>query len=80
MPPAGGDEPLAIGYLFLLQRLREHLRYRADRGYVDAAKLIADLRAEVAAQVEAGNVDGRMLAAYNHTTTRGSHGSRAWQK
>jgi hypothetical protein len=62
MPPAGRDEPLAIGYLFLLQRLLEHLRYRTDRGYVDAAKLIADFQADVVAQVEAGNVDGCMLA------------------
>ena len=62
MPPAGKDEPLAIGYLFLLQRLLEHLRYRTDRGYADAAKLIADFQVDVVAQVEAGNVDGRMLA------------------
>src|SRR5713226_6770278 len=62
MPPAGMDEPLAIGYLFLLQRLLEHLRYRTDRGYADAAQLIADFQADIVAQVEAGNVDGRMLA------------------
>src|SRR5258708_4691151 len=62
MPPAGKDEPLAIGYLFLLQRLLEHLRYRTDRGYADANQLIADFQADVVAQVEAGNVDGRMLA------------------
>lgn len=62
MPPAGKDEPLAIGYLFLLQRLLEHLRYRTDRGYADAAKLIADFQVDVVAQVEAGNVDGCMLA------------------
>jgi hypothetical protein len=62
MPPAGKDEPLAIGYLFLLQRLLEHLRYRTDRGYADAAKLIADFQADVVAQVEAGHVDGCMLA------------------
>ena len=62
MPPAGQDEPLAIGYLFLLQRLLEHLRYRTDRGYADASQLIADFQADVVAQVEAGNVDGRMLA------------------
>src|SRR5579859_2960882 len=61
MPPAGKDEALAIGYLFLLQRLLEHLRYRTDRGYANAAKLIADFQADVVAQVEAGNVDGRML-------------------
>ena len=62
MPPVGKDEPLAIGYLFLLQRLLEHLRYRTDRGYADAAQLIADFQADVVAQVEAGNVDGRILA------------------
>jgi len=62
MPPAGRDEPLAIGYLFLLQRLLEHLRYRTDRGYADASQLIADFQADVVVQVEAGNVDGRMLA------------------
>jgi hypothetical protein len=62
MPPAGKDEPLAVGYLFLLQRLLEHLRYRTDRGYADAAKLIADFQADVVAQVEAGHADRRMLA------------------
>jgi hypothetical protein len=62
MPPAGKDEPLAIGYLFLLQRLLEHLRYRTDRGYADASQLIANFQADVVAQVATGNVDGRMLA------------------
>ena len=62
MPPAGKDEALAIGYLFLLQRLLEHLRYRTDRDYADAAELIADFQADVVAQVEAGRVDARMLA------------------
>ncbi len=62
MPPAGNDEGLAIGYLFLLQRLLEHLRYRTDRGYADAPKLIAEFQADVVARVEAGHVDGRMLA------------------
>ena len=36
-PPGGNDETLALGYLFLLQQLLEHLRYRTDRGYADAA-------------------------------------------
>ena len=62
MPPAGKDEALAAGYLFLLQRLLENLRYRTDRGYADAATLIADFQAKVAAQAEAGQVDGRTLA------------------
>src|SRR5229473_324375 len=62
MPPAGKDEALAIGYLFLLQRLLEHLRYRTDSSYEDAARLLSDFQADVVVQVEAGHVDGRMLA------------------
>ena len=62
MPPAGKDEALALGYLFLLQRLLEFLRYRTDSGYAEAAKLIADFQADVVARVEAGDVDATMLA------------------
>jgi hypothetical protein len=62
MPPAGEDEALAFGYLFVLQGLLEHLRYRTDRGYADAARLIADFQAEIAAQAEAGHIDRSMLA------------------
>src|SRR5262249_24705179 len=62
MPPAGKDESLAFGYLFVLQGLLERLRYRTDRGYADAAELIAKFQAEVAAQAAAGHIDGPMLA------------------
>src|SRR5580704_6995094 len=62
MPPAGKDEKLAFGYLFLLQQLLEHLRYRTDRGYADAASLIAEFQAEIASRMEAGRIDRRMLA------------------
>jgi hypothetical protein len=62
MPPEGRDEALAFGYLFLLQRLLEHLRYRAERGYADAVALIADFQADVAEQVVAGRVDDQMIA------------------
>jgi hypothetical protein len=61
MSPAANNEALAVGYLVLLQRLLEHLRYRADRGYTDAATLIADFQADVVAQVKARRVDIRML-------------------
>ena len=61
MPPAGKDEALAHGYLFLLQRLLEFLRYRTDRGYADAVKLIADFQADVVARVEAGDAAPIML-------------------
>jgi len=62
MPPGGDDETLALGYLFLLQQLLERLRYRTDCGYADATRLIADFQADVAARVEAGHIDRRMLA------------------
>ena len=62
MPPAGNDEVLGFGYIFVMQRLLEHLRYRADDGYADAAKLIVDFQADVVAQVEAEEVDRHMLA------------------
>jgi hypothetical protein len=62
MPPGGNDATLALGYLFLLERLLEHLRYRTDRGYADAAKLIADFQSDVAARADAGEIDPEMLA------------------
>src|SRR5262249_36930746 len=62
MPPAGKDEKLAFGYLFILRQLLDHLRYRTDRGYADAASLIADFQAEVASRGKAGHVDRHMLA------------------
>lgn len=61
MPPAGKDEALAFGYLFLLQALLERLRYRTDRGYADAAELIAKFQAEVAARADQGQSDHNML-------------------
>jgi hypothetical protein len=70
LPPAGKDEALALGYLFLLQGLLEHLRYRSDCGYPDAATLIADFQSTVAAQIRAGQIDEHTLpylaAALHH--------------
>lgn len=62
LPPAGDDQALAVGYLVLLQRLLETLRYRTDRGYAEAAELIADFQSEVVRQVRTGQVDAGMLA------------------
>jgi hypothetical protein len=62
MPPAGNDATLALGYLFLLEGLLERVRYRSDRGYPDARRLIADFQAKVAAQVKAERIDGYTLA------------------
>ncbi|HTO66776.1 MAG TPA: hypothetical protein VMM15_36630 [Bradyrhizobium sp.] len=61
MPPGGQDEALAFGYLFLLQGLLEHLRYRIDRGYAGATDLIQQFQADVASRIEAGEVGRHML-------------------
>src|SRR3974390_2333411 len=58
MPPTGSNQTLAFGYLFLLQQLLEHLRYRTDNSFPAAAKLIADFQAEVAARARARRIDG----------------------
>jgi hypothetical protein len=62
LPPAGDDEALGVGYLFLLQMLLERARYRADRGFADAIDLIATFQAALVTRAEAGEIDGTMLA------------------
>ncbi|BAM86992.1 hypothetical protein S58_09810 [Bradyrhizobium oligotrophicum S58] len=62
MPPAGDDEALGIGYLFLLQMLLASLNEREKRGAKDAAELIARFQSDLAAQAEAGEIDGTLLA------------------
>jgi hypothetical protein len=62
MPPAGKDETLAFGYLFVLQGLLQELRYRMDRGYADAVALVADFQARVAQRAHDSQLDGRVLS------------------
>jgi hypothetical protein len=62
MPRAGKDESLAFGYLFVLQGLLQELRYRMDRGYADAAALVADFQAAVAQRARDRGLDGRVLS------------------
>ncbi|CCD96006.1 hypothetical protein BRAO375_4880005 [Bradyrhizobium sp. ORS 375] len=62
MPPAGDDEALGIAYLFLLQMLLAGLNERAKRGVKDAADLIARFQSDLAARVEAGDIEGTLLA------------------
>lgn len=61
LPREDEDESLAVGYVVVLQRLLETLRYRADRGYADAAELIAEFQSEVVRQVRTGEVDAIVL-------------------
>ena len=62
MAPAGKDETLALGYLFVLQGLLQELRYRMDRGYADATALVTDFQAMVAQRAGDSQLDGRVLS------------------
>jgi hypothetical protein len=62
LSPAGVDDGLAAGYLFLLREFLVHLRFGADSGHADAVNLIADFQADVVRKVEAGEIDGNVLA------------------
>lgn len=61
MPPAGQQQALAYGYLFLLEGLLLHLRYRIDRGYAEASHLVAEFQAAVAGRVREGSLALPML-------------------
>jgi hypothetical protein len=60
--PDGKNDPLALGYLYLVQGLLEHLRFRTDRGYEEAAQRIAEFQRRLADLAAAGRIDGRALA------------------
>ncbi|WP_257167312.1 hypothetical protein [Bradyrhizobium sp. SRS-191] len=62
MPPAGEDEALGIGYLFLLQMLLAGLNERAKRGAKDASELIARFQSDLAARAKGGEIEGTLLA------------------
>ncbi|MGJ5175917.1 hypothetical protein ACQR16_17325 [Bradyrhizobium oligotrophicum] len=62
MPPAGDDEALGTGYLFLLQILLTGLNERARRGAKDAADLIARFQSDLAGRAAAGEIEGTLLA------------------
>ena len=62
MPPAGDDEALGVGYLFLLQMLLSGLNEGVKRGAKDAAELIARFQSDLAARAEAGEIEGALLA------------------
>jgi hypothetical protein len=61
MHPGGENEPLALGYLFLVQGLLERLRYRTDRGYEEAARLVAEFQRRIAGLAAADRIDGHAL-------------------
>src|SRR5207245_10197193 len=58
----GADNPLAIGHLLLVQRQLERIRYRKDRGYEDAIRLIETFQHSVANLAVAGRIDGQELS------------------
>ena len=61
MPPAGEHQVLAYGYLFLLEGLLLHLRYRIDRGYADAGRLVMEFQIALATRIRDGSIGVSML-------------------
>lgn len=57
----GANDPLAAGCLGLVQRQLELIRYRSDRGYDDAIRLIEEFQRAIADLVAAGRVGGLEL-------------------
>lgn len=57
-----GDDDLTPGYLYLLERQLENLRFQTDRGYDAAIGLVAEFQRAVADQASAGRLGGTMLS------------------
>lgn len=51
-------DPLAAGYLFLMQGQLKRLRYRTDRGFVDAIHLVEKFQHAAANYAATGYMDG----------------------
>jgi hypothetical protein len=45
---SGAGDAIALGYLYLIQAQLERVRFRSERGYEDAARLIAEFQRAVA--------------------------------
>ncbi len=58
----GADDPLAADCLDLVQRQLELIRYRSDRGYDDAIRLIEEFQRAIAGLVATGRIGGLELS------------------
>jgi len=58
----GAGDAIALGYLFLIQGQLERVRFRSERGYEDAARLIEEFQRAVADLAVTGRIDAQALS------------------
>ena len=58
----GAGDAIALGYLYLIQGQLERVRFRSERGYEDAARLIEEFQRAVADLAVTGRVDAQALS------------------
>lgn len=56
------DDPLAVGHLVLMQRQLECIRFRVDRGYDDAIRLVEIFQHTASDLALTGRIDGHALS------------------
>ena len=59
---SGARDAIALGYLYLIQGQLERVRFRSERGYEDAARLIEEFQRAVADLAVTGRVDAQALS------------------
>lgn len=58
----GASDAIALGYLYLIQGQLERVRFRSERGYEDAARVIEEFMRAVAHLVITGRIDVQTLS------------------
>ena len=59
---SGADDVIALGYLYLIQGQLERVRFRSERGYEDATRLIEEFQRAVADLAVTGRIDAQALS------------------
>ena len=59
---SGAGDAIALGYLYLIQGQLERVRFRSERGYEDAARLIEEFQRAVADLAVTGRIDAQALS------------------
>jgi hypothetical protein len=59
---SGADDAIALGCLYLIQGQLERVRFRSERGYEDATRLIEEFQRAVADLAVTGRIDAQALS------------------
>ena len=59
---SGAGDAIALGYLYLIQGQLERIRFRSERGYEDAVRLIEEFQRAVADLAITGRIEAQALS------------------